>query len=150
MKQKRFTPAIIAILILAVLASAMLAGCGTKTDSASDSGAAKKAALLEIDGAELRSASLELVGETPNLMLVFANNTDKEVKLESADFSVETSDGTKTPLFEGEITLDANKSRIQMAKTAFKDDLNIKVGDTVKIYYGDTLLTTGEVTSFGD
>ena len=150
MKTKRFILAVITILILCLTASAMLAGCGDKKDDAkSSSGSSGSKALLTVDGADIKSVELRLVGETPNLSVVFANSTDKDITVEAGKFSVKTSDGKSYPFFESKTVLEANQSYIQHAYTAFKDDPSFKEGDTVEIYYGDTLLDTVEVTTFG-
>ena len=149
MKHKLISALSIAV-VLCLALTAMLAGCAEKKDDTAQTEPVKQEALYTIsDGVIIKSVSLEIVGgDTPNLMTVFSNTTDKDVQFDVGQFCVETSDGTKIRLLEGETTLSANTPYIQQAHTSFEDGLNVKVGDTVKIYCGDALLVTTEVTEF--
>ncbi len=148
MKQKRILTLTLAI-ILCLAITAVFAGCSDNSAKESGGDSSGSEALLTVNGAEIKSVELRMVGETPNLSVVFANNTDKDVTLQAGEFSVKTADGKSYSLFESDTVLEAGNPYIQHAYTAFKDDLNVKEGDTVEIYYGDTLLDKGAVTTFG-
>lgn len=101
-----------------------------------------------INGVEIKSISLEMVGETPNLQVVFANNTNAAIKVDLSKFAIKTSDGVVHRLLSLETEIAANTSRAQNAFTGFSDNLSVKIGDAVEIYYGDDLIKATEVEEF--
>ena len=139
---------IIRIILALVLTAAMalcFAACGNTNDAAPTTDDGEP---YMINGVEVKSISLVMVGETPNLQVVFANSTAAAIKVDLSKFAIKTSDGVVHRLLSLETEIAANTSRAQNAFTGFSDDLSVKVGDAVEIYYGDDLIKATEVTEF--
>lgn len=101
-----------------------------------------------INGVEVKSISLVMVGSTPNLQVVSANNTAAPIKVDLSKFAIKTSDGVVHRLLSLETEIAANTSRAQNAFTGFSDNLSVQIGDAVEIYYGDDLIKATAVEEF--
>lgn len=84
-----------------------------------------------------------MVGDTPNLLVIFSNPTDKDVEFDCSKFEVKLEDGTVVNFTNSTKTIPANKSYVQWAFTAKPG--SIKAGDKVTISYDGTSLGTFEV-----
>lgn len=137
---------ILSLLLLAVIALLSFSACGSGgTASSSGSVSSAKEPLYTVNGVDITFASVEMVGETPNLMLIFANNTDEDIEVDFSKLAVKLSDGTEIGNFGLMRTMEANRPRIQHAIT-IEQKYGIKTGDTVEIYYGDDKIAVSEVT----
>ena len=138
---------VITALVLVALTAFSLAACGDGgSDAKSDSGSGKEA-LYSIDGVDIVKAEVEMVGETPNLQIVFSNKTDKDIDVDFAKLIVKLSDGTEIGSFGEKQAIKANTPYNQHAMT-IEQKYGIKLGDKVEIYYGDDLINTSEVKEF--
>ena len=152
---------VLAVLVCAVLAVAALAGCGgsssssasasvsassSAASSASASASSASAEGFTIDGVIIKDISLDMVGETPNLSIVFSNPTDKAVDVDCSKFVVTKDDGTVVDFGKSTKTIDANQKYMQWAFTAKSGSL--QEGDRADISYDGTSLGTFEVTKF--
>lgn len=139
---------IITALLLVVLTVFSLTGCGKSDDASSDSGsAAEKAALYTVNGVDITKATVEMVGDTPNLQIVFSNTTDKDIEVDFSKLTVKLSDGTEIGNLGLTRTIEANTPYSQHAIT-IEQKYGVELGDKVEIYYGDDLINTVEVTEF--
>ena len=138
------------ILALVVLLAFSAAACGD-SDNKSDSGSAasteEQAALYMIGDLEIKSVDVKMVGETPNLQIVFANNTDNDIEVDFSKLTVKLCDGTEIGNLGLMRTIEANKPYSQHSIT-IEQKYGVKLGDKVEIYYGDDLINTSEVTEF--
>ena len=96
---------------------------------------------------EIKSVDVKMVGETPNLQIVFANNTDNDIEVDFSKLTVKLSDGTEIGNLGLMRTIEANKPYSQHSIT-IEQKYGVKLGDKVEIYYGDDLINTSEVTEF--
>lgn len=87
---------------------------------------------------------MDLVGDTPNLMMIFSNPTDKDVDVDLSKFQVKVNDTDEVSFHLTSKTIGANKSYVQWAFTAKPG--SIKAGDSVSIYYDGKLVGTYEAT----
>ena len=94
---------------------------------------------------EINSVSAEYVGDTLNLMVIFANNTDEEKELDCSLFAIKK-DNNIYNTNAGNKQFPANTSYAQWAFTV--EAPTIKVGDKVEILYNNELIDTVEVTKF--
>ena len=161
-------------IVFCIAMAAVLAGCGGSSSSSSASSAASSAtasasgsasasaaesasgsassstssngALLTKDGVDVTKVAVEMVGDTPNLQLVLANNTDTDVEFDLSQFQVMLDDKDEINFHLSKTTVKANTPRMQLADTASPGSL--KVGDSVTIYYAGTPLGTFEVGEF--
>lgn len=101
-----------------------------------------------INGVEVKSISLVMVGSTPNLQVVFANSTAAAINVDLSKFAVKTSDGVVHRLLSLETEIAANTPRSQNTFTGFSDNLSVNIGDAVEIYYGDDLIKATAVEEF--
>ena len=85
-----------------------------------------------------------MVGDTPNLMVVFSNNTDNPVEIDCGKFEVKKDDGSVINFTNSKKTIDAKRPYAQWAFTAKPGSLS--AGDIVTISYDGTSLGTFEVT----
>ena len=168
---KKGTILLIAALLCAAMSMVALTGCGgggggdkaateateateaadTAATEAADAGAAaagatSQGALLTVDGADLNDLSVDMVGDTPNLMMIFANNTDQDVTFDLSPIKVLVDDKDEVSFHLTSKTIEANTPYLQCADTASPGSM--KVGDQAYVYYGDTLLGVFEVTEF--
>jgi|GEM_PF-6109517 len=120
-------------------ASSAAASSGSAEASSSDG-------LLAVDGATIKEVSVDMVGDTPNLMVIFANNSDKDVEIDCGKFEVKKDDGTVVNFTNSKKTIGANKPYVQWAFTTKAGSL--KAGDKVTISFDGTNLGTYEVTEF--
>ena len=148
---KKRLSALILALIIGVLSVSLLTACNNSGNA--NSGAAPAAAasgdtpLYTIDGVEVTKAEVVMVGETPNLQIVFSNKTDKDIDVDFSQLSVKLSDGTVVGNLGLNRTIEANKTYSQHAIT-IEQKYGIKLGDKVEIYYGDDLIKASEVKEF--
>lgn len=136
----------------AVLAAAMLAGCGGgNTADVSGGGGAGSAAsgpnspVATIDGVEIESLAVEMTGSTPNLEVAFANTRDADAEFDCTRFKV-LKDGTEVRFATGSKTIPASQEYLQYSFTAEPDSLS--AGDVVKVFYDDLELGEFEVGEF--
>ena len=87
-----------------------------------------------------------MVGDTPNLMVIFSNPTDNDVEVDCGKFEVKKEDGTTVDFTKSKKTIKANQSYTQWAFTAKPGSM--KSGDKVAVSYDGTDLGTYEVTEF--
>lgn len=97
-----------------------------------------------IDGVDIKEIGVDMVGETPNLMIIFSNNTDKDVNIDCGKFEVKKADGTVVNFGKSTKTIKANQPYTQWAFTAKSGSLS--KGDMVEISFDGTPLGTFEVT----
>ena len=129
----------IGILLLIVCCGLLVTGCN-KTKKAT-AGSGKKADILySVDGIDIKSVSIRLFGSTFNFQLVAANTTNEEKELDMSKFEAKLGDkvlGVSTSMRE----IAANNPYVQMSFTMSHVD-DLKVGDSVKIYYDSKLIDT--------
>lgn len=94
-------------------------------------------------GAILRWVKVELYGNTPNFMVAFANNTDKDIVIEMSKFSIIDGD-TTYDIFSGARTVRRNSPYLQYTVTTKE---GIKEGDKVKVMYDGELIKEVTVTT---
>ena len=145
---KRIT-ALVLTLIIAVLSVGLLTACGSSDESnaAPVPSSAENAALYNINGVEVTAATVEMVGETPNLQITFANNTDEAIKFDISPLNIKTESGEKFYVGGLEKEIAANTPHAKNAIT-FMNDPGVKIGDKVDICYGDDVIASVEVTEF--
>lgn len=153
---------IVAAMAGAILAVAALAGCGGGSASSSASASASAStfvstsasassssasgAVLEIDGVIVKDIGVDMVGDTPNLMIIFSNPTNQDVDVDLSKFQVKVDDKDEVSFHLTSKTIKANQSYAQNAFTASPGSM--KVGDSVTIYYDGKLVGTYKVTEF--
>ena len=137
------------VLALVTLTLFSLVACGGSGNDkpAPDQKTEQDAVLYTINGVDVKKAEVEMVGETPNLQIIFSNTTDKDGEVDFAKLMVKLSDGTEIRNLGLMRTIEANKPYSQHAIT-IEQKYGIKLGDTVEIYYGDDLINTSKVTEF--
>lgn len=162
-----------AVMICALLAVAALAGCGggsasssaassasgsasasassasasaSASDATASASASSSGSVMEIDGVTVKDLRFEMVGDTPNLMLVFSNPTDQAVDVDLSKFQIKVDDKDEVSFQLTSKTIDANKPYAQWAFTAKPGSM--KVGDNVTVYYDGKLVGTYKVTEF--
>ena len=101
---------------------------------------------MEIDGVTVKDLGLEMVGDTPNLMIVFSNPTDQAVDVDLSKFQIKVDDKDEVNFHLTSKTIDANKPYAQWAFTAKPGSM--KVGDSVTVYYDGKQIGTYKVTEF--
>ena len=145
---KRITATVLT-LIIAVLSVGLLTACGGSgiSDASPASSTSEKAALYNINGVEVTAATVEMVGETPNLQITFANNTDEAIKCDISPLHIKTESGEEFYVGGLEKEIAANTPHAQNAMT-FMNDPGVKLGDKVDICYGDDIIASVEVTEF--
>ena len=127
--------------------SSASASASSASASASSSAASSAASgVAEIDGVIIKEVGVDMVGETPNLMVVFLNPTDKDVEVDCSKFEVKKADGTVVNFTKSKKTIDANQSYTQWAFTAKSGTL--QKGDKVAISFDGQPLGEYEVTEF--
>lgn len=114
---------------------------------ASDQKSEQSAVLYTVNGVDVKKAEVEMVGETPNLQIIFSNSTDKDVDVDFSQLSIKLADGTEIRNLGLTRTIEANQTHSQHAVT-IEQKYGIKLGDTVEIYYGKDLINTSKVTEF--
>ena len=87
-----------------------------------------------------------MLGDTPNLQMTLANNTDRDIELDMSKFQVTLEDGTPIDFHLTKKTIPANTPYAQNAFTASEGSL--KVGDSVKVTYGEHDLGVYSVSEF--
>jgi len=137
---------IIIALVLVALTALCFAACDKTNNGAAPT--TDDGEPYMINGVEVKSISLVMVGSTPNLQVVFANNTAAPIKVDLSKFAIKTSDGVVHRLLSLETEIAANTSRAQNTFTGFSDNLSVSVGDAVEIYYGDDLIKATAVEEF--
>jgi len=85
------------ILALVTLTLFSLVACGGSGNDkpALDQKTEQDAVLYTINGVDVTKAEVEMIGETPNLQIIFSNSTDKDVDLDFSQLTVKLSDGTE-------------------------------------------------------
>ena len=131
--------------VSAASSSASAASASSVSASASGERGSTKT-LITVDGVDLNGVAIEMVGDTPNLQLVFANETNKDVEFDLSPFRVLIDDKDEVNFHLTKITIKANTPYLQRAETASPGSM--KVGDSAAVYYGDMLLGTFEVGEF--
>ena len=148
---KKRLSALILALVIGILSISLLTACsnsgGADSGSAPAASTSEKTALYTINGVDVIKAEVEMVGETPNLQIIFSNSTDKDVDLDFSQLTVKLSDGTVVGNLGLTRTIEANKTYSQHAIT-IEQKYGIKLGDKVEIYYGDDLINASEVKEF--
>lgn len=114
--------------------------------SAPASDAPASGALFSANGVDITSLGVEMVGDTPNLMVVFANSTDQDVDFDLTPLKVLVNDKDEVNFHLTSKTVPANTPYLQCADTASPGSM--KVGDQAYVYYGDALLGKFDVTEF--
>ena len=147
---------VIAAVALAAVLALGLCACGSSQASSSASASASNASsaassstasgVVEIDGVVVKEIGVDMVGETPNLMVIFSNPTDKDVEVDCAQFEVKKADGTVVDFGKSKKTISANQSYTQWAFTAKSGTL--QKGDKVSISFDGKPLGEYEVTEF--
>jgi len=142
---------IVLALVIGVMSVSLLTACGgsgsSESGSAPDAGTSENAPLYNINGVEVVKAAVEMVGETPNLQIVFANNTDEAIKFDISPLHIKTASGEEFYVGGLEKEIEANRPYAQNAMT-FMHNPDLKIGDKVDICYGDDLIASVEVTEF--
>ena len=115
--------------------------------SASDQKSEQSAVLYTVNGVDVTKAEVEMVGETPNLQIIFSNSTDKDVDVDFSQLSIKLADGTEVKNLGLTRTIEANKTYSQHA-VSIEQKYGIKLGDTVEIDYGNDLINTSTVAEF--
>lgn len=134
-------------------ASVVSATASVSSDSASVSAATAtssdrggEGALINIGGVDVTKISFEMVGDTPNFMVIFSNKTDKDVDVDLTPFKIKVVDGDEVSFHLTHKEVKANTPYSQNAFTASANTM--KVGDKVSVFYGDTDLGVFEVAEF--
>lgn len=127
-------------------APASTSASSTASSTAASSSASASSGVMEIDGVTIKSLGFEMVGDTPNFMVVFSNPTDQAVDVDLSKFQIKVDDKDEVSFHLTSKTIDANKPHAQWAFTAKPDSM--KVGDSVTVYYDGNLVGTYEVTAF--
>ena len=127
-------------------ASAASASANAASASAGAAADSRGGSLITVDGVDVNSVALEMVGNTPNFQIVLANNTDNDVEFDLSQFKIMVDDADEVDFHLTKTTVKANTPYLQRAETASEGTM--KVGDSATIYYGDTLLGTFEVGEF--
>ncbi len=105
------------------------------------------------NGVDIKSVSAELVGEseTLNLSVVFANNNSEEVEFDCSKFEIRaynvSGEEAVYKVNATSKTFAANQSYIQWAFTVDSNG-EIKVGDSVIVYFDGNAIDTVEVAKF--
>ena len=119
----------------------------TETNVNTETTENRTSGLYEENGVVLNDVGIELLGDTPNLMLKFENTSDKEEEFDFSKFEIKTEDGTVFKIMDGARTFKAKQPYSQHAVT-FKDDGKLQVGDLVEIYYDGQLVDSITVEEF--
>ena len=127
-------------------ASAGSASTSASTTAATSSDRDGEGSLINIDGVDVTKISFEMVGDTPNFMVVFSNKTDKDVDVDLTPFKIKVVDGDEVSFHLTHKEVKANTPYSQNAFTASANTM--KVGDKVSVFYGDTDLGVFEVAEF--
>ena len=144
---------IIALTAALVIALSLFASCGSsgKEDTNAPEGSGKietdsDGNIYLEDGVRLRDISVDMVGSTPNFMVILANENDNAVEFDCSKFELKKADGSVLKTTAGAKTLDADQSYIQWAFPV--TDGEAAVGDEISIYYGGALVAEVTVTEF--
>ena len=138
--------AVLALVMLTVFSTVACKNSGNDK-SASDQKSEQSAVLYTVNGVDVTKAEVEMVGETPNLQIIFSNSTDKDVDVDFSQLSIKLADGTEVKNLGLTRTIEANKTYSQHA-ISIEQKYGIKLGDTVEIYYGKDLINTSKVAEF--
>ena len=139
---------IVALVLVLSAAIALFAACGSdggNKDAANTSEAGNGAVSLP-DGVRIREISVDMVGSTPNFVLIVANDNDAETELDCSKFVLKKADGTELKTNAGVKTLAASQSYAQFAFPVI--DGEAEAGDVISVYYGDELIEEVTVTEF--
>ncbi|MBQ9002931.1 MAG: hypothetical protein IJ087_13855 [Eggerthellaceae bacterium] len=144
------------VMLCAVMSAAALVGCGggaasssaASTSSASASSSASKSSgvITTIDGVDVKDISFDMVGDTPNFMIIFSNTTDNDIEVDLSKFKIMVNDTDEVSFHLTTKTVAANTKHAQNAFTASANSM--KVGDEVYVYYNGELVGTYEVQEF--
>ena len=147
MKTNKFIRTVI-LLTLAALVAFSAAACGNSDSGSSNVNTSSgSAALYTVNGAEITDVSVVMVGSTPNMQIVFSNKTDKDIEVDFSKLTLKLADGTEIGNLGLTRTIEAGKTRTQIAVTV-EEKYGIKLGDTVEVYYGADRIKTVEVEEF--
>lgn len=158
MKNKK--TAIIAIAAIIVVAAAAITTVliinnsskdnGSNSNQSSSSSSSTSGSIWSKDGVELKSATLEYVGEGYyNIVTIFANNTSSDVEFDTSKLKFVLADGYELKSASTSKTLQANRSRIQFAQSLSKEEnSHLHLDDTVEVYYDGVKIDTNKVKEF--
>lgn len=129
-------------------ASASASASGSASASAASTSAASASqassdGVLTIDGVIVKDIGFDMVGDTPNFMVIFSNPTDKDVEVDLSKFQIKVDDKDEVSFHLTSKTIDANRNYAQWAFTAKPGSM--KAGDSVTVYYDGNLVGTYEV-----
>ena len=139
----------ILVILLVTLTLLTVTACSQTKDAGADTPAADNKssdAVFSVDGVDVKSVSIEMVGETPNFMVVLANTNDADADFDCTKFVLKNADGDVLKADTSIKTLTANQQYSQSAFTM--DEGSLKVGDKVEVYFDSTLVDTVTVTEF--
>ena len=96
----------------------------------------------------LKKVAVEFVGNTLNLQVVFANDTNEDKEFDCSKFSIKTTGGDTLKVnATGTKTIKSNSNYVQYAFT-IEDEGKVEVGNIVYAYYDLDSLGPVEVTKF--
>ncbi len=142
------------ILVIIIILSTcfLLVGCTKKEDKTSSSSTTESGTmtssgvLLTDNDIDIKSIGIELVGETFNFQVTFSNSTNEDKDFDLSKFDVKHND--KSMKINGHTkTIPANKTYAQWTFT-MDDTGDLKVGDTVQVYFDGKQVTSVKVTEF--
>ena len=145
------------LLVVMMSLGLLITGCAQeKTNKESNSNKSnqkttseKKSVLTTVNGIDITEIEVNIVGKsgTPNLSVVFANNTNEDKEFDCSKFSIHYGDGEEANIIFGKRTIEANKPRMQVAMQF--DAEGLKVGDKVEVYYDGKKIIETEAVKFG-
>lgn len=152
------------ISILMIIALLLITGCNNKnnnvpnetnssstTQNKSNGTQVREAAKDAINneyGVILKSVAVEFVGDTLNLQVVMANETNDNKEFDCSKFSIKTQSGDVLKVnATSKKTINANSNYNQYAFTV-EDEGKVSVNNIVYVYYDTTSLGPVEVTKF--
>ena len=125
-------------------------GSNTGNVVSPDSNSDGSGLLWSENGIDIKEATIEYLGDGYfNIITVFANNNSEAVEFDNSKFRFELADGYVIKMPSSTKTLEANRPRIQFAQSLSKEEnSHLNLGDTITVYYGDTLLQTTTIEEF--
>ena len=139
------------LIILMIISLLFLSGCTVKLKSnnsdATISPATTGSVLVSNNGVDVKSVAVVLVGSTYNFQVVFSNSTSEDRDFDMSKFDVKSGSTSLTIGGSKTKTIEANKTYAQWTFT-MSDTSNLKVGDSVKVYYDGKLIDTVTVEEF--
>ena len=132
------TTRIVSVLMIVLIAALCFSACGD--------GGSGGAALHTVDGVEIKAVEVSMVGDTANMIVTFRNTNDKTASVEMSKLAIKTQGGETVSI--GGLTRDFEAGQTAKVTSTFMHDPGVKVGDTVDVLFGDTVIATVQVGEF--